>query len=93
MITYPNNNVQSVPDYQTGRIFVIADATALTPAVFYKFISEGFVPVATTVDDGVATNEFCAYSTVIEGAEAYTITVGEVTYTSAGWDTPYAVSE
>ena len=96
MITYPINNVQSVPDNQTGRILIISDAISLTPNMFYKYIKEGFVPVAVSVENDTASYEFCSYSTKIGDEETYTITAGSKTYTSApvdgvpAWDIPYS---
>ena len=99
MITYPNNNVQSVPDFQTGRLIFIKDATALTPHIFYDYVKEGFMPVGLTVADDTAKYSLCEYSTKYGDEETYTLKVGETTYTAAptedapAWDINYAAGE
>lgn len=83
MITYPNNNVQSIGDQTSGRVVLIDNPTALTPRKLFSYIKEGFIPVAATVSSGVTSFAFCSFSGFpSEEAEEYTLTVGSTSYTA-----------
>lgn len=99
----PADRSEVQPDVTTGRI-VLIDTDKLPAAhIFTRYFNEGFVPVAKTVDEGVATYAFCSLTTgdyinkTITSAEA--IEKGEnivtlVVSVTAGSDTyPLAIDE
>lgn len=80
-------------DFTTGRILLLdADhIAALTPAKFYEYVDEGFIPMGEVVSSGTVTHSFISYTTEENGAD-YTITLGNTSYTSDDLDTVYAAN-
>lgn len=75
--------------YYTGRMLVIEDITAFTPALFLKFINEGFVPVVLVDSSGTISWEGVSYG---ESEGEFTVSFDSTDYVSdvsSGYDEPF----
>lgn len=75
--------------YYTGRMLVIEDITAFTPALFLKFVNEGFVPIAKVPDSGVIEWWGVSYG---ESEGEFTVTFNSTDYVSdvtESYDEPF----
>lgn len=92
MITYPDKPTNITPAHTTGRIVFVDDPTKFTPEKFFSYIIEGFVPMARAVTSGSMSYTLVEHSVEVGEGATYTVKIGNATFTSADWRTPFAAA-